>query len=248
MIYKDSKNNTIRNISDWENLLFKQTNKEKHWKKGRSAYEIANFLLNMNGETIILDSLEKITGEKISFDYAIPEMEIRFDKYGHGREHDVGIFGTTESKKRVFIGIESKVDETFNEKISESYLKAKSKELNHIPTNSAKRIEELLVRNFNTVEPKLFDLRYQLLYSTIGTLEAKSNDQYLDIYFLFVIVFKTELYDELKGIENYKNYIQFVNALDSVRVHTDKNIDIHKINIDGRILNMVHLNIDTINV
>ncbi len=244
MNYKDSKGNIINNISDWEKYLFLGSKKEKHWKKGRSAYEIANFLLNKNGEEIISQAVEDIIEEKISFDYGIPEMEVRFDSFGHGREHDVGIFASTTSGKRVFVGIEAKVDETFNEKISETYLRSKSKELSGISTNSAKRIEGLLQRNFKTIEPEYFDLRYQLLYSTIGTIEAKENGKYSDIYVMFVIVFKTELYDEIKGIENYKDYVQFISCLDSHKIKTKNNLDIHKVQVDNKELYTIYMNIE----
>ena len=96
----------------------------------------------------------------------------------------------TEYGKRVFLGIESKVDKTFNETIAETYLNAKSRELSGISTNSAVRIEQLLKKNFTTVNSKHFNLRYQLLYSTIGTLEAKKQEKYAVIYFLMIIVFK----------------------------------------------------------
>ena len=244
MNYKDSKGTVIKNLSDWEKHIFNSGKKKKHWKSGRSAYEIANFLLNENGEKLIVELIESIVGETVTLDYAIPEMEVRFDKYGHGREHDVGVFGKTESKKRIFVGIESKVDEPFNEKIAEVYLKSKSKELSGTSTNSAKRIEELLKRNFKIIEPEYFDLRYQLLYSTIGTLEARENGSYADIYILFTIVFKTKLYDELKGIENYRDYIQFINTLDSQKLITKKAIDVHKVNIENRVLHTIYLNIE----
>ena len=244
MDYKDSKGNIINDIKDWEKYLFLDSKKEKHWKKGRSAYEIANFLINEKGEEIIQHTIENVIGSKVSFDYGIPEMEVRFDSFGHGREHDVGIFGSTNSGKRVFVGIEAKVDETFNEKISETYLKAKSKELSSISTNSAKRIEGLLKRNFKIVKPEHFDLRYQLLYTTVGTLDAKEKEEYLDLYFLFVIVFKTELYNELKGIENYKDYIQFINNLDSEKIKSDNNLDIHKVRLDNKELYTIYMNVE----
>lgn len=233
MNYKTPNETPIKNTLDWEKYLF-SGNKKKHWKKGRSAYEIADFLLNKGGEKTIGKVLESIVGESVTFDYGIPEMEVRFDGFGHGREHDVGIYGITESGKRLFVGVEAKVDETFNEKIGETYLKAKSKELSGMPTNVAKRIEGLLQRNFSTVKPEHFELRYQLLYSTIGTVEAKDENKALDLYFMFVIVFKTSLYDALKGIENYKDYIQFIDCLDAKSVMAGgEHIDIHEVKLDN---------------
>lgn len=244
MKYKDSKGNEINNLKEWEHYIFKETKKEKHWKQGRSAYSIADFMMNKNGEKVITDLVSDLLKEKVSLMEAIPEKEVRFDDYGHGREHDLGIWGSTTTGDTVFIGLEAKVDETFNERISESYLKSKSRELNGETTNSAKRIEELLKRNFGEVTPEVFDLRYQLLYSTVGTLDAKdSNDEPADISILLIIVFKTDDYDALIGIDNYKDYIQFIKAIKAKEIKYTNGIDVHEIMIKGKKLLSIYMSI-----
>lgn len=244
MKYIDTKGNHINSFEDWKTNVFQSSKKENHWKKGRSAYELADFMMNCNGEVVILKIIEDLLKEKLSLERATPELEIRFDKYGHGREHDLGIWGITDSKKTVFVGLEAKVDESFNEKISDVYIIAKTNELNGIKTNSAKRIEELLKRNFKEISPKLFDLRYQLLYSTVGTLDATNGKLKADISILLTIVFKTELYNEVKGIENYKDYIQFVNSTESERIDYKSNIDFHKIRIGDSSLYSIYMQCD----
>ncbi|MBC8384172.1 MAG: hypothetical protein H8E57_01480 [Candidatus Cloacimonetes bacterium] len=180
MKYQDSKGNAINNLIEWEKYFLKSDSKKKHWKDGRSAKSIAEFMINKNGIKIITDIVSNILSEKVTFSKAIPEFEVKFDNYGKGREHDLGLFGKTDSNKRVFVGVEAKVDESFNEKISDIYIKAKSKELNGESTNAPKRIEKLIQRNFNNITPDKFNLRYQCLYSTVGTLEAKSNGNKAD--------------------------------------------------------------------
>ncbi len=245
MKYFDAHSNSIKDIEDWENHIFKSGKREKHWKVGRSAWAIADYMMNRNGEAVINSIISNLLSESVVFEKAIPELEIRFDKYGHGREHDLGIYGSTiTSNKKIFIGLEAKVDETFNETISEVYIKAKSKVLSGISTNRAKRIEELLKRNFNQVTPELFDLRYQLLYSTVGTLDAIVNEEKADISILLIMVFKTKLYDEVQGIENYKDYLRFVNAMDSKRIPSSSNIDIRGLNIKGKFLYSIYMNVE----
>lgn len=244
MKLQDSKGNVINNLSEWENYFFKSNKKKKHWKDGRSAKSIADFMINKNGKQIIIDLISSILSEKVTFEKAIPEFEVRFDNYGHGREHDLGLFGKTDSNKRVFVGVEAKVDESFNETISDIYIKAKSKELNGKSTNAPKRIEELIKRNFINVTPDTFNLRYQLLYSTVGTLDAKVNCEKADISILLIIVFKTKLYDELKGAENYKDYIQFIKALNSERINNSQNIDLHRLRIEDNEMYSIYMNID----
>lgn len=244
MIYTDSKGDRINNINDWETKVFQSSKKEKHWKIGRSAYELADFMMNSDGEAMIMKIVSDLLNENVTFESATPELEIRFDQYGHGREHDLGIWGITDSKKKVFVGVESKVDESFNEKISDAFILAKTNELNGVKTNAPKRIEELLKRNFKVLKPEYFDLRYQLLYSTVGTLDATNNKTKADISILLIIVFKTNLYNEVKGIENYRDYIRFGNCVDSERIKSKSDIDIHKLKIDDRFMYSIYMNID----
>ena len=60
MIYKDANELQIINMNEWYDRFFKNTKKEIHWKEGRSAYSIADFLMNKNGEKIISDSISNI--------------------------------------------------------------------------------------------------------------------------------------------------------------------------------------------
>lgn len=241
--YTDSKGNDIKDINDWYSFIFKSSKKEKHWKDGRSAKSIADFMMNENGETFIKKLVSELLNENVSFRNAIPELEIRFDDYGHGREHDLGIWGTTDSNRNVFIGVEAKVDESFNEKISEAYLSAKLRELNGKETNAPKRIEELLKKHFREIKPEHLNLRYQLFYATMGTLAAKA-----DISILLIIVFKTNLYNEVIGIENYKDYIQFISSINSKQIPFNRNIDIHELKIGDKSMYSIYMNIDKKNL
>lgn len=237
--YTDSKGNNIKNINDWYTFIFKSSKKEKHWKDGRSAKSIADFMMNENGEIFIRNLVTELLKENVTFENATPELEIRFDDYGHGREHDLGIWGTTGSNKKVFVGVEAKVDESFNEKISEAYLSAKIKELNGKETNAPKRIEELLKKHFREIKPEHLNLRYQLFYSTMGTLAVRA-----DISILLIIVFKTTLYNEVTGIENYNDYIQFIDSINSKRININRDIDIHELKIGDRSMYSIYVNID----
>lgn len=235
----DYDKNPINNIGEWEEKFFKATQKEKHWKKGRSAYSLADFVMNNNGEIKIVDIVSKAIGKKVVLERATPEWEIRFDGFGHGREHDLGIWGKVEgTNETIFIGLEAKVDEPFGATVSDAYIIAKTKELNGISTNAPKRVEELLKRNFKEVAIEHFSLRYQLLYATVGTVSEKA-----DISILLVLVFKTNLYDELIGIDNYKDYIKFLKAVKAEKILDDKDIEAHKISVDDKMLYSIYITI-----
>ena len=124
------KGTPVRSIIDWEKIVFKSENKKKHWESGRSDYSLADFILNKNGVELIKSEVVEVLKEDVIFDVAYPEYEVRFDNFGKGREHDLGIYGETDSGKTVFIGLEAKVDEAFGDTISTAYLNAKIKELN----------------------------------------------------------------------------------------------------------------------
>jgi hypothetical protein len=235
----DFDKNQINNINDWEEKFFKGTQKEKHWKEGRSSYALAKFVMNYNGADKITDIVSKIIGRKVVLEKAIPEWEIRFDEFGHGREHDLGIWGKVEgTNETLFIGIEAKVDESFGSSVSDAYVVAKTKQLNAKTTNAPQRIEKLLQRNFKTVEHGHWNLRYQLLYATVGTVSENT-----DISVLLVIVFKTDKYDELIGNNNYKDYVKFLKAIKAEKISDDKDIEAHKISVDDKILYSIYVTI-----
>ncbi|MFT5043621.1 MAG: hypothetical protein ACI8UP_000584 [Porticoccaceae bacterium] len=95
----------INSFDDWAKIY--DTPKEKiHWKEGRSAYSAAEFMMNQNGEEYIRLRVSDTLGKSITFDRAIPEHEVRFDKFGKGRTHDIGMYGTTDTGESIFVGVE----------------------------------------------------------------------------------------------------------------------------------------------
>lgn len=103
------KGSAISNIAEWENFAF-SGKKAKHWKEGRSAFSLADYVSNNNGKQRIIELVSAQINDDFTLDLAHPEYEARFDSYGHGREHDLGIFGKTASGKKIFVGVEAKVD------------------------------------------------------------------------------------------------------------------------------------------
>ena len=89
------------------------------------------------------------------------------------------------------------------------------------------------------IDPSVFDLRYQLLYATAGTVAADR-----DICVLLILVFKTHLYDELKALDNYRDYLQFIALADSSEILTDEGQAVaHRISVDGKELFSIYENI-----
>jgi hypothetical protein len=243
MVYISPQKEFIKNINEWGKIFINNKSKKKHWKDGRSAFELANFMLNKNGEIEIKNFLKKIFNEEIAFTKGYIEYEVKFDDFNHGREHDLGIWGKINNKN-IFIGIESKVDEPLNETIKEMYLKNKVKELNGEKTNIPKRIEGLLKRNFKKINDKQFEIRYQLLYSTVGTINAKDNRQLADVSVFLIIIFKSTLYDNEKGMRNYNDFKYFIKEIQAQKILKTKNYEMYKINIEEKDLYIGYLIIE----
>ena len=235
---------SIIDINEWKDIFVNNQNKKKHWKEGRSAYELANFMLNKNGEKIIKQFLEKILKEKIVFSKGYIEYEVKFDKYNHGREHDLGIWGKTNTGKTIFVGIESKVDEPFNETIKDAYIKGKIKEFNGEKTNAPKRIENLLKRMFRIITEKNFEIRYQLAYSTVGTIMAMEDKKVADISIFLIIIFKSTCYDNDEGMKNYNDFQFFIRELKAQKILKNKNQEMYKAIIDDTDLYIGHIIIE----
>ena len=235
MRIEDSSGNEISIIEEWANI-YANPQQSHQWKEHRSAYSVADFMLNHNGGEAIQSRVSETLGYEVQLDRAIPEYEVRFDQYGRGRVHDLGIFGHTEMDKSIFVGVEAKVDEPFGASTIDSYLTAKAKQITGISTNAPERIEQLLAFHFKEPDPSMFEVRYQLLYATAGTLAAEA-----DIHLLYVIVFKTPLYDESIGAENYRDYIQFMDKVGatSLRLPTKEAVG-YKLNLDGKELFCLH--------
>ena len=112
----------------------------------------------------------------------------------------------------------------------------KAKQITGTSTNAPERIEKLLAMHFRDPDPSMFDIRYQLLYATAGTLAAGA-----DISVLFVAVFKTGLYTESSGVKNYRDYIQFMGKVGATPLKLSiKEVQGHKLVLQGKQLVCLH--------
>lgn len=235
MRIENSKGYEISNLADWAKL-YDTPQSSHHWKEHRSAYSAAEFIMNRNGGAAIQSRVSDAIGRAVSFQRAIPEFEVRFDGFGRGRIHDIAIFGTTDSGESVFVGVEAKVDETFGSSVHDAYLTAKSKQIVGISTKAPERIEKLLSMHFAEPGMAMFDVRYQLLYATVGTLAAEA-----DFSILYVIVFKTALYSESIGAENYRDYIQFMSKVGAKSLNlSSKQVLGHELILQQKKLTCLH--------
>jgi hypothetical protein len=124
----------------------------------------------------------------------------------------------------------------FGPSVHDAYVKAKAKQIFGISTNAPVRIERLLPMHFSEPDISMFDIRYQLLYATAGTIAASA-----DFSALYVMVLKTAMYSESIGVENYQDYIQFMNKVGAAPIKLPSEDAIcHKLELNGNTLICLH--------
>ena len=235
MRIENSSGREIRTFDEWA-ALYETPQQSHQWKEHRSAWSVADFVMHRDGVSRLRARLADALNQDVTVERVVPEFEQRFDQYGRGRVHDLGLFGQTADGRTVFVGVEAKVDETFGATVHDAYLQAKANQITGKSTNAPERIEQLLALHFAEPSPTMFEVRYQLLYATAGTLAVNA-----DIAVLYVVVFKTPLFDESIGASNYYDYIHFVNKVGGRPVPLgDKGAIAHEIILGDRPLVCMH--------
>ena len=201
-------------LDDWKSI-----HKPTQWKEGRSAYSVADFIVNREGACKLRDRVSSVLGEPVTFHKIIPEYEVKFDQYGKGRFHDLGIFGKTQSGKSLFVGVEAKVDESFGAYVADEWRKAQKIRESGKGTRLPERIMQLCDRfNDGLGINKCDKVRYQLLHGTAGTVDSKA-----DVSVFYVAVFKTDSYDKEIGESNHRDYQQFIERAGGVPTQDNGN-------------------------
>ncbi len=190
--------NKINCIYKWFEMCPPQ-GKLKHWVDGRSAKETAKHWLH----TIPYQFITLLQPFKLSYKLCSPEYITKFDSYrGNGRNHDLLILAENESKDNVIISIESKVDESFGEIISDRIGEAKTELLKNPNSKALNRIEDIRMALFGKIEDNQLQLRYQLMTAIAGTLaEAKAQNAKTAIL-LFQTFISSEINVEKKKIND----------------------------------------------
>lgn len=161
-----------------------------HIKKGRSAYELWEKIFETGSPQIPREILTQLNRTSLfrGFvpDVGIPELNSQFDNYGKGRQHDLFACGNCEAGV-LAVGIESKVDEPFDNKTAKEYRQSGIDRIKSGKNSfKAQRIDDLIDALFVTAQKASAEnLKYQLIQATAGVL-AEAKLQRAN-YALFVI-------------------------------------------------------------
>ena len=213
-----------------------------HWREGRSAHTVADFILHRNGAAHLESRLAETLGEEVAINAITPELQVKFDRFGgRGRMHDLGV-SATAGHSSLFVGVEAKVDESFGGDLAASYADAQQRLAQKPRSKGVARIEQLLGRFAPPLElASEGDLRYQLIHGTAGTVAARQgNNQPYDGYVFYVLVFQTGLYDAPTGAGNYADYQNFIKRVGGQELSPLA----HCISVDGRKLTCIYESID----
>ena len=233
LTFKNANGRAISSWAEWEGVFEDNANQ---FVPHRSAYSLAQFMLDNNGSEYLRARVSQLLPEKVDFYDAVPELEVRFDKYGKGRFHDLGIYGVgQDSKQSLFVGVEAKVDEPFGEVVKDVYDRAMARRNAGVTTNVPDRIDDLLALHFPASPAEAWKIRYQLLYATAGTLAVGSG-----LSVLYTIVFRTPSYDAKKGNENERAFRDFMKLAGATELGTSGPAGAYKLTLGGKDLYCVY--------
>ena len=188
----DYEGNDIVSLGHWSKLVM-----QGHWRPGRSAYSLADFILNRQGSAHLESRLASVLSDPVRLEQGTPEYAARFDRYEGPARLDLGISGRTGSGQSLFVGLEAKVDEPFGaDTVGERYRQALETLRGNPRSKTAARIKELLFRYFGDGEEpgesKFADVGYELLTAAAGTVADGA-----EVSVLYVAVFRNMEYSEV---------------------------------------------------
>lgn len=228
----------IETYDEWERI-FKEV-KPKHWKEGRSAQSLADFMMKKDGFACVKNLVGKAIGKPLyEIEKVTIEGRVAFDDNNHSREHDLAVVARTESNQSVFIGVEAKVDESFGSTIKQYETAARKKSENSKVPSRIKGLKEY----FPKAKDDVFqNLQYQLATATAGTLCAKTDQKSdYDFYVFMVLVFKTSLYNDTKGKKNKMAFELFLNAIGAKAIGAKESAEnIYGCEVKGKSLKIIY--------
>ena len=184
----------------------------RHWKPGRSAYELARAWIEDDAADRVVGLLSAAGLDDPALVSAIAEKKTRFDQDPRGpRNHDLLVHATT-SAGPVVVGVEGKADETFDKTLID-WRAARLK--SSAASGGPARVDNLTTLFFDTTldedsgTPPLASLGYQLLSALAGTLaDAKAAEAAHAV--LLVHEFVTDCTDDAKHAHNARALEDFL--------------------------------------
>jgi hypothetical protein len=212
----------IRSWCDWENYAMPPDRKLKHWKEGRSAFELGRIWMATGEPAVPSELAELLNSHDATRGTAIrrgtTEHETQLLPGTHGpRCHDLALFAE-QGHSAVTICVEAKADEPFGATVADELRNAEKRPGTTFPERLDWLTRSLLgLPAFNgevrdTVSDRIRNLPYQLLTATAGTLlEAELRHSTKAI--LVIHEFRTPKTDDEKMERNAIELNRFLRLL-----------------------------------
>ncbi len=210
----------ISSLQEWSQIG--KPMKQSQWKDGRSAKELARYILNGNGyfPKEIEDVLLEIGCTKNKVFECEPEKETALIGVGKGRQHDLLCVQDGE----IVIGIEAKVDETFGDLLLDELSKK------GITSNKVYRITSLYKNIYGDKSLNISNIRYQLLTGVSGILEEARQHEISKALFLVITLKKDGSYDQNKIDSNKNDFDNFISSISKFNIG-NSSVGPYKVNV-----------------
>jgi hypothetical protein len=213
-----TKNDTeIICLDDWELLAGPKSRDQ--WVSDRSAMELAKAWLHDEG-TSVPEAVARMLGEHQDFGPIIewqgePEAKLPFDHFpGETRNTDILVIARDRFGRYV-LAVEGKADEPFASLIAETLAEAVERKIKSPHSKGVDRVIQLAIALFGEPlprEPKIGNLRYQLLTATAGAI-CEAERQGTDRAVLLIHEFVTKKTSDGKHQLNAADLDRFVQRL-----------------------------------
>ncbi len=195
-----SKTNIITTVEQWQQFA-PPKDKEKHWKDGRSAKSLAQFMTDKNQVKKLESILNELGYDTKGIISCTPEANTVLPGTGNGRNHDLLMIG-----KDFVAGIEAKVSESFGKTISKECVGASKNKKDRIYILA----KELFGRKIKKDSDDDLKLKYQLLTGVMGTFfEAIKNTKSKALFLVIVFTDGITTKEANAVVANNKDFEDF---------------------------------------
>ncbi len=206
----------IRSMEDWLRIA-PPKGKDAQWVDGRSAKELARAWFPEPGDPVVPGELSEMLAScddigDVEFHEGWPECPVALDDFpGETRNADLLLTGLCNFGP-VIVSVEAKADEELGPTLAKQLSSAKS-DASRIPERVENLCHGLFGRPYDA-DPKLDDLRYQLLTGSAGALIEALNHQAVAAVFC-IHEFIGAATDDLKLRRNEGDIGAFIEHLSS---------------------------------
>ena len=201
--------------------------------------------MDRKGTEYLETRISSVLSQHTKLEQATPEYLAKFDSYpGNPSNLDLGITGhverlSLEDKSVCRGGSQGRriLCQYGEEQVLVGHAELRAAEKN---TNAPERVRGLLSKYFSVEgspdSSRFADIRYQLLTGSAGTVAAPG-----EVSVFYILVFRTSMYDQRRGLSNLKDYERFIEAAGGrLLIRDGKEFRADELELDGKRLVCVY--------